>query len=122
MVGPLLESSCLVSPPPSPDRRLPVRLRRYRRRVSALRSVVSGERVGLGARRTQEDIILVAAAVVVSLYLLMSPYQRCVREARAAGALLEELEERTGLIFETLTSGPFFESQQKRRCTTETSW
>ena len=71
---------------------------------------------------TQVVIILVAAAAVVSLYLLMSPYQRCVREARAAGALLEELEQQTGLLFETLTNGPFFESEQKQRCTIETSW
>tara|TARA_B100000470_G_scaffold208679_1_gene185614 strand:- start:154 stop:522 length:369 start_codon:yes stop_codon:yes gene_type:complete len=122
MVGTLLESSYFVSPAPSPDRRLPVKLRHYRRRISAMSYLLSFEKLSKNAKPTQVVIILVAAAVVVSLYLLMSPYQRCVREARAAGALLEELEERTGLIFETLTSGPFFESQQKRRCTTETSW
>ena len=84
--------------------------------------LLSFEKLSKNPKPTQVVIILVAAAVVVSLYLLMSPYQRCVREARAAGALLEELEEQTGLLFETLTNGPFFESEQKRRCTMETSW
>ena len=84
--------------------------------------LLSFKKLSKSPKPTQVVIILVAAAVVVSLYLLMSPYQRCVREARAGGALLEELEEQTGLLFETLTNGPFFESEQKRRCTMETSW
>ena len=84
--------------------------------------LLSFKKLSKNPKPTQVVIILVTAAVVVSLYFLISPYQRCVREARAAGALLEEVEEQTGLIFETLTRGPFFESQQKQRCTTETSW
>ena len=84
--------------------------------------LLSFEKLSKIPKPTQVVIILVAAAAVVSLYLLMSPYQRCVREARAAGALLEELEQQTGLLFETLTNGPFSESEQKQRCTIETSW
>ena len=84
--------------------------------------LLSFEKLSKIPKPTQVVIILVAAAAVVSLYLLMSPYQRCVREARAAGALLEELEQQTGLLFETLTNGPFFESEQKPRCTIESSW
>ena len=84
--------------------------------------LLSFKKLSKNPKPTQVVIILVTAAVVVSLYFLISPYQRCVREARAGGALLEELEEQTGLLFETLTNGPFFESEQKRRCTMETSW
>ena len=111
-----------MEPTPAPDRRLPAKLRSYWRKISAMSYLLSFEKLSKNPKPTQVVIIVVAAAVVVSLYLLMSPYQRCVREARAAGALLEELEEQTGLLFETLTNGPFFESEQKRRCTMETSW
>lgn len=111
-----------MEPTPAPDRRLPAKLRSYWRKISAMSYLLSFKKLSKSPKPTQVVIILVAAAVVVSLYLLMSPYQRCVREARAGGALLEELEEQTGLLFETLTNGPFFESEQKRRCTMETSW
>ena len=84
--------------------------------------LLSFEKLSKIPKPTQVVIILVAAAAVVSLYLLMSPYQRCVREARAAGALLEELEQQTGWLFETLTNGPFFESEQTQRCPIAASW
>ena len=118
MVGTLLESSYLVSPTPSPDRRLPVKLRRYRRRVSAMSYLLSFEKLSKNPKPTQVVIILVAAAVVVCLYFLMSPYQRCMRNARALGALLEA---RAG-VNDSVTSSPNFKATQTQRCTTQTSW
>ncbi|SVD97231.1 uncharacterized protein METZ01_LOCUS450085, partial [marine metagenome] len=48
----------------------------------------------------------------------MSPYQRCMRNARALGALLEA---RAG-VNDSVTSSPNFKATQTQRCTTQTSW
>ncbi len=54
MVGSLLGSSYFVSPAPSPDRRFPAKLRRYRRRVPASK-VISKPRVPTMSEATVVD-------------------------------------------------------------------
>ena len=57
MVGTLLESSYFVSPTPSSDRRLPAKLRRYQRRVSASK-VISKLGVPMMSEPTVVDVRL----------------------------------------------------------------
>ena len=64
MVGTLLESSYFVSLTPSPDRRLPVKLRHHRRRVSASK-VVSKRRVPMMSEATVVDTIQYYAALLL---------------------------------------------------------